>query len=455
MTIAATAATTSARRTSELGTELLARDRWSRERLLAHQRDRIRELIEHAVSASPYYRELLGRDALGADVTLDQLPTLSKATLMEQFDRVVTDPRLRLAAAEEHAAGNDPAALVAGEFHLFATSGTAGRRGVFLQTVDEFGQWIAAAGRMTTRIGLQPGTRVIGIAAPTPLHVTQKLFTALGGFGEGRPELNVAMPLPKLVDALNRDRPDALFTAATVAGMLAEEQLEGRLEIRPHRIVLAGEVLADDVRRRIADAWGGEPLQVYGSTEALVLASESPERVGLHVSEDLVVLEVVDAHDRPVVPGVPGFKVLITSLVNRALPLIRYELADTVTIAPGPDPSGRPYSRIQRIDGRNDDLLRLPAAGGGEAVVLPHVLRAPFAQLPDVLQYQIVHEPRRLVIRVVLRPAASPQTPSRVAASIRAALAESGAIAPPIDVEAVAEIAREPGGAKLKLVKSV
>ena len=188
--------------------------------------------------------------------------------------------------------------------------------------------------------------------------------------------------------------------------MLAEEQLEGRLEIQPERIVLAGEVLADDVRRRIADAWTIEPFEVYACTEALVLASESPERVGLHVSEDLVVLEVVDAHNRPVAPGVPGYKVLVTSLVNRALPLIRYELADTVTIAPGPDPSGRPYLRIERVDGRNDDLLRLRAAGGGQAVVLPHVLRAPFAQLPDALQYQIVHEPRRLVIRVVLRPGA-------------------------------------------------
>ena len=64
-------------------------------------------------------------------------------------------------------------------------------------------------------------------------------------------------------------------------------------------------------------------------------------------------------------------------------------------------------------------------------------------------------EPRRLVIRVVLRPGGSPQTLSRIAAGICAALADAGAIAPPIDVEAVAEIGREPGGAKLKLVKSV
>jgi phenylacetate-CoA ligase len=215
---------------------------------------------------------------------------------------------------------------------------------------------------------------------------------------------------------------------------------------------LPGEVLGEDVIRRSADAWQIEPFQVYASTEALVLAAESRERVGLHVSEDLVVLEVVDEHGRPVEPGLPGYKVLVTSLVNRALPLIRYELADTVTVAPGPDPSGLPYLRIERVDGRNDDVLRLPAVGGGEVAVLPYRLRAPFAQLPDVLQYQIVLEERRLAVRIVLRPAASAETPARVAHRLRAALEAAGALPPPIEVEPVAAIERDPGSAKLKLV---
>jgi len=109
--------------------------------------------------------------------------------------------------------------------------------------------------------------------------------------------------------------------------------------------------------------------------------------------------------------------------------------------------------RIERIDGRNDDALRLPAARGGECVVLPQRLRAPFASLPDVLAYQIVHEARRLVVRVVLHPGAAADTPGRVATGLRAALGEAGAATPVIEVEPVAEIEREPGGAKVKLVK--
>lgn len=440
--------------------ELIAHDRWSRDRLLAYQRERLRELIEHAVSRSAYYREALGRAALDPDVRLEDLPTLSKATLMAQFDRVLADPRLAFEMIEAHAGGADPGSMLqgatgTGAYHVFCTSGTTGQRGVFPQTRAEFGQWLQAAWRVWARIALPREARTIGIGAPTPLHITQKLFGAFGGFGAGRPQLTALTPMTEMIETLNRERPQALFTVPSVAGLLAQQQLDGRLEIAPDRVVLAGEVLGDEVIARIARAWSMAPFQVYATTEALMLASESADRVGLHINEDLVVLEVVDAHHRPVPAGAPGYKVLLTSLVARTLPLIRYELADTITLAPHPDPSGRPYLRIEHVDGRNDDVLRLPAPGGGEAIVLPHRLRVPFAPLSDVIQYQIVHEPNRIAVRVVLRSDASSDTPARVRAGIRAAIEDAGALALPIEVEPVTDIEREPGGAKLKLVKTI
>jgi phenylacetate-coenzyme A ligase PaaK-like adenylate-forming protein len=434
---------------------LLTHDAWSRDQLLTYQRARLRKILEHAVSSSPYYREVLGRDALDPDVRVEDLPTLPKATLMERFDDVVADRRLRLAELEAHAAGPDPGALFGREFHVFMTSGTTGRRGVFPQTRAEFAQWVAACWRVFSRFGMRPGLRAAGVAAPTPLHITQKLFQALGGFGVGRPELTATLPMPTLVEALGRDQPEAILSLASVVGALATEQLEKRLSMRPRWAVVSSEVVTEDVRRRIGEAWGTEPIEMYSSTETLVMASEAPERVGLHVSEDLVVLEVVDERDCPVPPGVPGHKVLVTSLVNRALPLIRYEIADAVTLASGPDPTGRPYQRILRVDGRSDDVLRFPAVGGGEALVLPHRLRVPFTLLSEVTQYQIVREPRRLLIRVVPSAGWSAETPVRISVGIRAALEEAGAVPPPIEVEPVSAIEREPGSAKIKLIKSL
>ncbi len=219
---------------------LLARDRWSSEQLITFQHERLRELIEHVATASPYYREVLGPDALAPEVRIEDLPTLSKATLMEQFDRIVTDPRLRLAAAEAHAAGPEPGALLGDRYHVFTTSATTGRRGLFPQTPTEFGQWLDVAGRTVSRAGLDSSARVIGIAAPTPLHITQKLFAALGGFGAGRPALTATTPVPELVRAVNADQPAAVFTIPSVAGLLATEQLDGRLAIELRAVVVAG-----------------------------------------------------------------------------------------------------------------------------------------------------------------------------------------------------------------------
>ena len=89
-----------------LEAELLERDSWSRDDLMAYQEERARALITHAVSKSPYYREALGADA--AERPLTELPTLSKATLMAEFDRIITDPRLRLADLQAHLGAPDP-----------------------------------------------------------------------------------------------------------------------------------------------------------------------------------------------------------------------------------------------------------------------------------------------------------------------------------------------------------
>ena len=147
-----------------------------------------------------------------------------------------------------------------------------------------------------------------------------------------------------------------------------------------------------------------------------------------------------------------GTKVLLTSLVNRAQPLIRYELTDAIVLAEGPDPSGRPYLRIARVDGRSGDILRFPAATGGEVAVHPYRLRSPFSAMLDVRQYQIVREPDGLRVRIVPRDSAPADLPERVRDAIARELEEAGAAPTRILVEQVDELERDPGhAAKLKL----
>jgi phenylacetate-coenzyme A ligase PaaK-like adenylate-forming protein len=134
-------------------------------------------LIAHAVAASPYYREALGRDAASGQVPLRELPTLPKATLMDNFDRIVTDPRLRWSELEAHLSGPEPDRPYLGRYKLFTTAGTTGVRGLFVEDAGEFASWIvtclrglAAGGwdRRRGRPGSAPPARCTSPTRPTP-----------------------------------------------------------------------------------------------------------------------------------------------------------------------------------------------------------------------------------------------------------------------------------------------
>jgi len=432
--------------------EILALDGWPRERLLELQRARLRDTISYAVEHSPYYREELGRDA--ADAELADLPTLSKPRLMEGFDSVVTDPRLRADDLRAFLTHAEPGDSFLGEYRVFGTSGATGVPGLFVYSHGEFAHWVAVGLARLARLGVTADTRLIAIGAPGDVHITRQLFAAFQAGREGVPRLSVVTPTAELVDALNGYRPEGLIAYASIVGALAEEQLDGRLAIAPRFTIATSEGLTDEIARRAQEAWGAAPFNTYAATEAPGIAMGSPERVGMHVCEESVIVEVVDAENRPVSGGEPGSKVLLTSLTNRAQPLIRYELSDAVVLAEGPDPSGRPFVRIARVDGRTSDILRFRAAAGGEVPVHPFRLRAPFSALLDVRQYQLVHERDGAILaRVVLRPDAPDDLVTRVRDALVHELVAAGVAEPAVRVEAVAAIEREGGhAAKVKLV---
>lgn len=434
-----------------LAGELFARRNWSRDRLLDHQRGALRALVAHAAAGSPYYREALGPFADGDDVSLEDLPTLPKSTLMDEWDRVVTDPRLRLADLEAHLEEGSPEPLL-GEYRVFTTGGSTGLRGVFVNDRRDFELTMAGMLRPMFELGVGPETRLLPVGSPSPFHLSNQVFAALRAGRGGSPPLDVTMPLEGIVAAANAYQPEVITTYPSVLRLLAEEQLDGRLSIAPAHAGSGSEALSDEVRARVREAWGIEVIDVYVSTEGGMMAGECVEHCGHHVWEDVVILEPVDEHNRPVPPGVPSHKVLLTNLWCRAQPLIRYELADSVTFAEGPNPAGRPYTRIERIEGRSDDILNLPARDGGAVPVHPFHLRAPFGRLPEVRQYQIQRCDGALRVRVVLDPAAPRNIPDRVEHELVAALESAGAVPPRIEIEPVEEIARKGAGAKLTLV---
>ena len=160
------------------------------------------------------------------------------------------------------------------------------------------------------------------------------------------------MSIDDMVTALNDYQPDIMVMPPSAASRLADEQAAGRLTIRPRTILSSGEVLTDAARARFRAAWGADLYDTYVMTETGLIGAECPQRGGIHISEDLVIVESVDEQHQPVPHGTAGAKVLVTNLTNYAQPLIRYEVPDRITLSPDICPCGRPFTTIARIDPR-------------------------------------------------------------------------------------------------------
>ena len=147
-------------------------------------------------------------------------------------------------------------------------------------------------------------------------------------------------------------------------------------------------------------------------------------------------LSVDDAY-LPVPAGRPGTRLLVTNLLNRTQPLIRYELDDLVTASPEPCPCGRPFPLLAAIEGRSDDILELPARGGGTTKVPPVTLRSPLAGIAALSEYRILYRAGELRVEAVFSDTDGRQACHEIESSLAAALAESGAQPPPIDLTLV------------------
>jgi phenylacetate-CoA ligase len=258
-------------------------------------------------------------------------------------------------------------------------------------------------------------------------------------------------PLESIVERLNAFQPKVLVAYASMAHLLAEEQLAGRLRISPSFVFGSSEVFTEQARRRVEEAWGKKPFEVYAATEPAGIASECEQHRGMHLFEDLVITELVDEKNRPVPPGIYGHKVLVTVLFSRTMPLIRYEMSDSVRPSSSPHcPCGRPFALIDGIQGREEEVLRFPAASGAQVSVQPIVFHRVMDAVPAG-GWQVTQGPEGLT--VLLSGVREGFADAALIEPLRRELEDQGVRVPLVKVMRVPNIPRTTVG-KAPLIKS-
>jgi putative adenylate-forming enzyme len=415
--------------------------RWTRPELERHQQEQLRALRQFAAGRSPFYR----RFHRGLDhQPLDALPILTKATMMEQFDDLVTDRAVRLPDVEAFLDGTAGADLFHGRYVVLSTSGSTGRRGVFLY---DRGEWLTALAMITRPMawagssrGLRTPPRSAMIASATPWHYSTRVSQSLSSRLLPALRLSAAEPLRSMVSRLNDWQPEALAVYPSVLKQLADEQIAGRLRIPVRSVATSGEVLDEETRRAVRRAWNVPVFDTYGATEYAPIAAECAYG-RKHLFEDNAIIEVVDDRGRAVPAGVRGERLLLTVLNRRTQPLIRYEISDVVTRIDGACGCGRSFGLIESIDGRVEDTLYFPLRDRRTERVAVHPIV--FHDILDTVPasgWQIRQSGDRLAVSLV--GLHDRTIADRLAASIRRALESQGAAVGAVTVGSVEALAR-------------
>jgi len=426
--------------------------RWTRPQLVAHQTDELRQLRDYAYAHSPFYQRF--HQGL-FDRPLDELPVLTKAVLMENFDEFVTDRSIRLDAVREFAAARSEDRLFLDRYRVAATSGSSGQPGFFLFDESEWLAIVASFARgqewSGAKVNLLRRRKMATVASISPWHVSSQVAVTAKSWWTPSIRIAASDPLDTIVQGLNENQPDLLIAYASMARILAEEQLAGRLHIQPGKTFTSSEVLTDETRRRVRLAWGDEPFNQYGATETADIAAEYKECRHMHLFEDLVIIEVVDEQNRPVPRGTYGARLLVTTLFSRTQPLIRYEMNDSIRLGTETCSSGLPFAILESVQGRVEDQLLLPAKSSGRMAIQPLVFNRVMDILP-VSGWQIVQEADDR-LTVLLSGVRDGVVDVKLASTLMQSLASEGATVSSIQVQRVSAIPKTSSG-KAPLIKA-
>ncbi len=246
---------------------------------------------------------------------------------------------------------------------IYSTSGTTGTPSYIPLTAADLEVWVRTSARSYAGSGVERGERIVSTynAGPFVAGAALGAFDRLGlchiPIGSGHTER-----LMKAVDLL---RPTAVVMTPSYALHLAEWARERGFDLAGSsvkRVMVAGEPGGGEpaMRARLEAAWGASVTEARGIGDISVsLWGECETRGGMHFGgRGFIHFELIDAGTgaaKPVADGAEG-ELVLTHLVNRSAPLLRFRTRDHVRLSVGPCPCGRTSPRVRCI-GRTDDML--------------------------------------------------------------------------------------------------
>jgi phenylacetate-CoA ligase len=337
----------------------------------------LKSLVYRLYSFSPFYHDRMKEQNVHPD-DIRELSDVRKLPFMFKRDLRDSYPDKIFTATQED--------LV--RYHV--SSGTTGKPTVVGYTQNDLNSWTTSLARALTSIGLGRGDVI-------QVSYGYGLFTGGLGLHYGAERIGATV-LPTSVGNTERQielMQDLGSTAIACTpsyllhmGEVAEKMgLSIKKDTRLRAGILGAEPWTEGMRKRIEEWLGIKAFDIYGTSELSgPMFTECSEQLGFHVWSDVALTEIIDPKTgEQVAPGEKG-ELTITILQKEALPMIRYRIGDITSMDEDVCPCGRTHPRVQRIQGRVDDMLIIRGIN-----VFPSQVEYTLMAIPEVGQhFQIV-----------------------------------------------------------------
>lgn len=382
--------------------DFLDMERWDGIRLTAWRDRQISGLLDHAVSAVPYYRSL----GLAAGSSLESFPIVTKELLHEHYHNLMTS-----ALRTEYKAGRCPRRY--GWLEV-TSGGTTGIPTTVIHDADfrdmdraarlyeqhlsgfPFGTphyrlWGSMHDIQRTRAS-RPQRIMAGLSRETLLNAFQMEDARIATY----------------IDLFRRKPRNHMIAYVDALEQIALHAQNRDIHLPEFRsIMTTGGTLTEDTERLLARAFSARIHNKYGSRDCGELACAC-EHGNLHILSPNVHIEVLNDQDQPVKRGEAG-RVIATFLGNRAFPIIRFDIGDVAIQGGSSCACGRPFPMLERITARTVDQIRNTSGGFITPVYIRHTVGVMHGQRKirryqfiqhDCTRYELLIQPEESMDRI-------------------------------------------------------
>ena len=314
------------------------------------QLKRLKQTVRHCMNAPFYQKKFQERGITPDDIqTLEdvrKLPFTSKEDLRENYPFGLSCVPLKECV------------------RLHSSSGTTGNPTVVLHTQKDLDEWANAVARCLWMVGSRPEDVFQNSAG-------YGMFTAGLGFQYGAEKIGM-LTVPaaagnttrqiKFIKDFGTTVLHAIPSyASRIYDVMKEEGVDPQRDTQLRVLCIGAEPHSEEQRKRIEYQLGVKAYNSYGISEMMGpgVAFECPEQNGLHIWEDYFIVEIIDPVTLEPVPDGQLGELVITTINREAMPLLRYRTRDLTRFLPGECPCGRHHRRIDRLQGRSDDMIIL------------------------------------------------------------------------------------------------